>query len=459
MHFLSFGPIRMLFAKNGIWIFLVFFLLCLTSCSSNKRLIQKKKKHLKQLVQQSETFQKGFTGFVLFDPQSQTILYEQNADRYFTPASNTKILTLYLCTQLLGDSIPALKYISKNDSLIFWGTGDPSLLNPYLSNDSTVLTFLESRPESHLLLNTHNFQDQAFGAGWAWDDYYYDFQAEKSPLPIYGNVVHFFKTNQQSTYEISPAYFTDLLKHQDDFKGKNASIIRAAHDNVFYYHQQRSKDHSYQRDIPFKYSDEVFIDLLSAHLSKPIALDSSAMFPPANSQTLYSVPSNLVYQQMMQPSDNFVAEQLLLICAQQLTDTLMVRKAIDYAQLELFPNFQFPPRWRDGSGLSRYNLITPRSIIKVLDELYTNIPRQTLFEIFPAGGKSGTIVDWYGGNGQAYVYAKTGSMSYVHCLSGYLVTSSGRTLLFSFMHNNFPGSSRPYKQEMEKMLRQIYLDF
>jgi D-alanyl-D-alanine carboxypeptidase/D-alanyl-D-alanine-endopeptidase (penicillin-binding protein 4) len=64
----------------------------------------------------------------------------------------------------------------------------------------------------------------------------------------------------------------------------------------------------------------------------------------------------------------------------------------------------------------------------------------------------GTIRNWYGGQESAYVYAKTGTLSNKHCLSGYLRTKSGRLLIFSFMHNNYVGSSTPVKEEMEKVL-------
>jgi D-alanyl-D-alanine carboxypeptidase/D-alanyl-D-alanine-endopeptidase (penicillin-binding protein 4) len=80
-----------------------------------------------------------------------------------------------------------------------------------------------------------------------------------------------------------------------------------------------------------------------------------------------------------------------------------------------------------------------------------------MFALFPAGGESGTIKNWYAAlDGEdPYVYAKTGTLSNNHCLSGFLITKSGRKLLFSFMNNHYVTSSSIVKAEMEKVLRHI----
>ena len=94
----------------------------------------------------STAFAQNHTGVALYDMGEDKMIFQQNAERYFTPASNTKLYTFFSSLKTLGDSIPSLKYIQKGDSLIFWGTGDPSFLHPDLKSTKTY-DFLKNRKE------------------------------------------------------------------------------------------------------------------------------------------------------------------------------------------------------------------------------------------------------------------------------------------------------------------------
>ena len=69
-----------------------------------------RKRKIKKLFKHSLIVNDHFTGFALYDMDAKKMIYELNADKYFTPASNTKLFTFYTCLKMLGDSIPALKY-------------------------------------------------------------------------------------------------------------------------------------------------------------------------------------------------------------------------------------------------------------------------------------------------------------------------------------------------------------
>jgi PBP4 family serine-type D-alanyl-D-alanine carboxypeptidase len=92
----------------------------------------------------------------------------------------------------------------------------------------------------------------------------------------------------------------------------------------------------------------------------------------------------------------------------------------------------------DGSGLSRMNLVSPNSIVKLLRYMHKSKESKRFIESLPVSGKSGTLRHRMGNNGMlGRVIAKTGTIARVNCLSGYLHTRSGTTLVFSIMANNF----------------------
>jgi D-alanyl-D-alanine carboxypeptidase/D-alanyl-D-alanine-endopeptidase (penicillin-binding protein 4) len=162
-----------------------------------------------------------------------------------------------------------------------------------------------------------------------------------------------------------------------------------------------------------------------------------------------------LYREMMQESDNFIAEQLLLLCANAVSDTLRPEIAIDYAKKKFLFDLPDAPIWVDGSGLSRYNLFTPRSIVRLWDKIYTLVPRDRLFQLVAVGGANGTLRNYYKAE-KPFIFGKTGSLSNNHTLSGYLVTKRGRTLIFSWMNSNFTTSSADVRVRMETVLKKIY---
>lgn len=145
-----------------------------------------KKKKIRKLFEQSAIVNDHFTGFTLYDMDKQEMVYELNDDKYYTPASNTKLYTFYTCLRMLGDSIPALRYVIHGDSLIFWATGDPSFLHTSLKA-TRGLAFLKNS-NKHLYFSSGWYQNNPYGTAWPYDDYNDYYQADITELPLEDNV-------------------------------------------------------------------------------------------------------------------------------------------------------------------------------------------------------------------------------------------------------------------------------
>ena len=207
-----------------------------------------------------------------------------------------------------------------------------------------------------------------------------------------------------------------------------------------------------ERYRPFRLTDKMLARLLTDTLKVPVRLDTLPR--PEEAELIYSMPKDTVLQAMMQRSDNFLAEQLLLQAGMWLTDTLDARIAIDTLQTYLDAVLPDTVAWVDGSGLSRYNMVTPRSIVQLWRQLINIYGRERLLSLLAVGGKYGTIANWYAAD-PPFIYGKTGTLRHNHVLSGFLLTKSGKTLVFSYMHNHYNSGSTPVKEEMEQVLYKI----
>lgn len=413
-----------------------------------------RKRKIKKLINQSEILNGHFMGFALYDMDKQQMVYEVNADKYFTPASNAKLLTFFTCLKMLGDSIPGLQYITHGDSLVCWGTGDPSFLHSELKGNAAV-KFL-STSDKQLFFSTGRYQNSFYGTGWAWDDYNEYYQPEINELPLEGNVVHFY-TGNDGKLKISPEYFSGNLKCDSNYHPASFTIKRDWADNLFTYPPMPVPG-GFEQDVPWKTSTMLTLRLLQDTLKKPVG---EVHIPvPADIKTIYNAKADSVYKLMLQTSDNFIAEQLLLVCSAVRFGSLNTDSVINYSLKTYLPGLPDKPRWVDGSGLSRYNLITPRDMVSLLVQLPELKNEQILRDMLPAGGVSGTLKDVYQtDNGQPFIWAKTGSVSNNYNQSGYLLTRKGKRLAFSFMNNNFNQPTAPVRAEMARIMTYIHENF
>jgi serine-type D-Ala-D-Ala carboxypeptidase/endopeptidase (penicillin-binding protein 4) len=406
---------------------------------------------IKKGIGKTEQELQEHVGFYLVDQSTNKTLLDYNGSKYFTPASNTKIFTFYTCLRLLGDSVSSLKYFQSGDSLIFQGLGDPSFLYKNVFDNGRVYQFLTNQP-AKLFFSNKNFQTDNLGAGWAWDDYNDYYSAERAAFPIYGNLISVQHPKEES-FIFQPSRFSSDF-HLSEEVNKNEKIVRGIDSNLLLFSKGKKKTNFFS--IPFRVSSDLIIDLLSDTLHRSV--EEVNRFIPKNAVVLKSIPADSLYKVMMQGSDNFIAEQLLLQCAVIVSDTLKPELAIQYSSKNFISDLPDTSQWVDGSGLSRMNLFTPRSIVTLWGKISAIVPQERLFALLAVGGKNGTIKNWYKAE-VPYIFGKTGSLSNNHSLSGFLVTKKNKVFIFSFMNNNFIKSNVDVRTRMEKILKQVHDKF
>ena len=390
-------------------------------------------------------------GFMLYDPSSEKTLIEYKPDRYFVPASNVKVLTLFASLNILGDKVPALYYQINGDSLIIQGTGDPSFLYKDVYQDDFVFQFLQSSKQK-IFFSSSNFSTPHFGPGWAWDDYNSSYSVERSSFPLYGNRFTVMKLANKNTLKIDQTYFKKYFWLGDSLS-RTPYVVREMGDNrIDYFPGFQTRDHTW--DVPFKTSPELIAELLADTLKRDVQYLRNAI-TLNDKQVLYGVSTDSLYKVMMQESDNFIAEQLLIMSAGVLSDTLNPEITIRFIQENLLGELPDKTNWVDGSGLSRYNLVTPRSMVKLWELLYKQVPTNRLMPLLAAGGVSGTLKNFYVAD-KPYIFGKTGTLRNNHNLSGFIITKSGKTLIFSFMNNAYSKPTAEIREEMERILQHIY---
>jgi len=406
-------------------------ILCLISFNLWSQTSDWVKKHL-----ESDFYKTQFTGFYLYDPETKEVLENYNGEKAFTPASNIKILSLYSALKTLPDSIPALKYERIGNDLYIEGLGDPTFLHPQFKSVNKVLDFLK-KENGKIYLHWGKFEGSRMGLGWSWEDYEKHYSPERSECPLYGNMATIKKGKGGPS--AFPATLADSVEYEESL------FSRDFYENKFYVGSRNGAS----TQVPFVVKDELIRQMLADATGKEVELTSKPL--SKNAKTLFSLPSDLVYKRMMEVSDNFLAEQILLMVSAQVTKSISTEKAIQHVSSKYLAGMPQKPVWVDGSGLSRYNLFSPQTMVFVLDKMYKEFPEDRLFNIFAIGGRTGTLKGNYGGK-TPYVYAKSGTLSNNYCLSGYLKTKSGKVLIFSLMNNHFQKENWQVRQETQKLL-------
>jgi len=413
----------------------------LASCSSQRR-INKSAQH--NLIN-SAALKTAHLGISIYNLQKDKFLYNHNAEKYFVPASNTKIPTCYMAMKYLGDSLPGLKVTELDDKLVVEGAGDPTLLDPEFKYQP-VFDFLKKNRKP-IFANVDSLNTEMWGSGWSWSDFADDYMAERSALPIYSNVVWFNKKNNgQPEFFPKQKIFVKVEGSGDFLKNVTRDLRTNSYTAVF-----DTKGQSEIR-VPFITNSTMSWNLLADTLGKAIEF-AEPINGEFKNHTIFSQPTDSVLKIMMHRSDNFFAEQMLLMASNALLNKMTNQEVIDTILKTDFKNIPQLPVWVDGSGLSRYNLFSPQDFVFILKKMKQDFGMSRIEAIFPTGG-SGTISSYYL-NEKGHIFVKTGTLSGVVALSGFLYTRKKQLLLFSILVNNHRTSASEVRRSIEKFLKTI----
>lgn len=390
--------------------------------------------------------QSAQVGVVLYDPATSENKINYQGNKYFIPASNVKLFSLYAGMKYLGDSIAGAGYQMTDTALFILPTGDPTFLHPSFA-DQPVIRFMQ-RAHRKIWLAGSSWQDKPLGRGWAWDDYNDDYAQERSPFPIYGNYIRWvFDSVSASFYSIPDISWP--VRFSNDSSKQQFFVRRDYHANVFEITEGKTGK---EQDVPF-ITDGVnsAAALLKDTAGSPVGVKSRIR--SGDYHVIYSRPVDSLFRPMMYNSDNFFAEQTLLMVSNHVLGRMNDARIIDTLLKTDFSELPQRPVWVDGCGLSRNDLFTPQDFVWVLDKMQKDFGLERLKNILPTGGK-GTLSAYYKQD-SSFIFAKTGSLSGVVALSGYLYDRKNRLLLFSVLINNYMGSGTAVRRQIEQMVHRF----
>ncbi|MCI0921218.1 D-alanyl-D-alanine carboxypeptidase [Sphingobacterium rhinopitheci] len=420
----------------------------LGSCSIKKSI----NKNVNLNVQSDSLLNTAFVGFKIIDLDTKEVLEESNAANYFIPASNTKLLSMYSAIRTFGDSIPGWFIAEDHHTLYIEPNADPSFMHSDFK-EQKLFDLLCNTNKKIVLILPSSANIGRFGAGWSWNSHLYNYAVERSVMPMYANLVRFAKRG--NNFYAVPSFFTDSINNVKEEVDHNrfVRVERDEQSNSFVFSNNSNATHlvtGYTRqqneELPFLLLRDTLVKRnpqadISLWKERPEGLQFKAF---------YTVPTDDLLGIMMKRSDNFIAEQILLMVGKYNTGEVSDYITIKNLRNTLFADVLDAGRWADGSGLSRNNLISPNEYINLLGQINTEGIRDRVIDILPAGNQ-GTLSGLYLGY-EPNIAAKTGTLADHLGLSGYLKTKKNTNLAFSFLINNHRGNANDYRKKIEEVL-------
>jgi len=407
---------------------------------------------------------RGFTGIVILDRKGQEV-FSYNGDAYFVPASLNKILITSAFLHFLGPSYTfktRLLRDPKSGNLYLLAGGDPSLKVKDLFE---IFSFVKSAnivSFDTLYLVDWAYDSVMYGAGWQFNNLTKSYMAPVSSFILENNVVKISVFNfngmggrialfPQTVFLKSFVRGGKVYRIYDLVKGDTVVTI---------FEGDIGKMVAAYRSIvsPEKFFREQVDSLLKILSIKVKRIEIVRDLPPLRFDTLYvyeSKPAYVLLMDFMKYSLNIYGEAFLKTLGRELyggkgsyeKGLAAVDSFLKVANL----SDHFKPA--DGSGLSRYNLATPRGFAELLYYHYKNMNYFPEFaSLLAIANVDGTLAKNYK-DLRGVFRGKTGTLAGVTNIAGYIRTKSGEDYIYVVMLNNTPGSPKYF---VEKILKFIY---
>ncbi|MEO7456413.1 MAG: D-alanyl-D-alanine carboxypeptidase/D-alanyl-D-alanine-endopeptidase [Gemmatimonadaceae bacterium] len=426
-------------------------------------------------------FRSTHWGIIVVDPGRGETLYSRNADKLFMPASNQKLLTGSTALTQLGPDYrwtttllargPVSNGILAGD-LVVRGNGDPSIsahmqkgdgLAPMRAMADSLRAHGITRVRGRVTTAASPFTDSPLGYGWSFDDLDESYSAGIDALYFnegFAEVVVtggaragdpvIVTTRPASTF---PAIIARAVTSAPLAAGASAGDSARAraivvgqdssHAGVLVSGSIAARD-SVVIEIAHRNQPVAYVAALREALSsRGIVVEEARMDSTGRTDSLFSLRSPTLREVMPffeKPSQNQIGEILFKTLALEKTGVGRADSAARLVSRQLLawgaPSDGFVVR--DGSGLSRHDYVSPRTIVTVLDAMRRSPEFRTFYDALPIAGVDGTIRSRMKGTpAQGNVHGKTGTLDKARSLSGYVTTADGRLLLFSALCNNY----------------------
>ena len=439
-----------------------FYITALTACSASRPVARAEKTEKAAAGDpfSQAPYQGAHVGVCVYDVAADKYLYNYQSEKYFVPASNTKLFTLYAGLKYLKDSLPGIYYREAADTFYIFPTGDPTLLHPDFKKQPVIEKL--QKVNKPLAIVGDAWKEEVYGPGWAWDDYNDSYMPERSAFPVYGNTIKWIQVAQKNTQaelldSLQTFVFSDpevnwKVRFIEDTVNKVFHVNRKREENIFEVSQ--GKEAYKEQLVPFITNGLASaVELLKDTVRKEISVQSKPQ--QANLSVVYSQSADSLFRIMMHRSDNFFAEQILLMASLEKLRIMRADRMIDTLLATDLAALPQKPRWVDGSGLSRYNLFTPQDFVWLLKKMKDEFGLEKMKRILPGAGQ-GTLINYYK-QLEGSVFAKTGTLSNQVALSGYLTTRHNKLLIFSFLVNNHQNTTATsIRRAVEKFLSELW---